>query len=350
MTISGKMIVVEKGVRCIYTIIRLLFGIALFLFGMNLMSDHLKKIAGSKAEILLSKLTQNPLRAATVGAGVTSLIQSSGAAGAMTLSLVENDILEMRSAIAIIIGSIFGTSATGWIVAYSTLGASVSVSRYFSPYMFGAVFAIVGIIFKVFIKKKQIKRTGEIFLGFSILMLGIDTISQSLVPFKDSQSLKSFISSADNAVLLFFFGIILSLILQSASASVGILQSISVIGIIHLQMVIPMILGIGIGASFPVLLAAAGKSNNAKRCAFSYLFVDTGGAAMIGAVYYLFKNISGFNDTNIICNSFTIAAINTVYRFLIFIIFLPFTKQIEAVSKKVVKRKRRTTRIVSAQE
>ena len=313
---------------------------ALFLFGMNLMSDHLNKIAGSKAEILLSKLTNKPLKGAVMGAAVTSLIQSSSASCAMTISLVESNILQLNSAIAIIIGSILGTSATGWIIAYSSVRFGNNFAMLFSPYVISAFFAIVGIVFKVFIHQKRIKRIGEIFLGFSILMLGINTISEAVAPLKESVGINNTISSVDNVFILFLIGILIAAVLQSASASVGILQSISVIGILNMHLIVPMLLGIGIGASLPIVLAATGKNNNAKRCAFSYVFVDTLGALIIGSTYYAIINLFNISELSIAINSVTIAAMNTIYRLIIFIMFIPFTGLIEIISKKAIKTKK----------
>lgn len=324
------------------SVLNLFFGIALFLFGMNLMSDHLKKISGSGAEVLLYRLTDKPLKGLLIGTGITALIQSSSAVSAMVVSLTESRIMKLKQAIPVIIGTILGTSATGWIIAYSSITFhSSNILKIFSASVLSAVFAITGIVLKLFIKKQQIKRLGEIFLGFAVLMLGIHTITEAVEPLKNNAVFVTSVSSFQNPLLLFVFGIALSALLQSASASVGILQTLSLSGLISLNTAVYLLLGIGIGASVPVIIASAGKSADAKRVSLIYLLCNTIGAVVIGAIYLILSYIIGFNNAQIILNSLQITTLNTVYRVLIVLILTPFTSVLEHISRGMIKEKKK---------
>ena len=305
---------------------------------MNLMSEHLNKVAGSKSELILYKLTDKPVKAVSIGALITALIQSSSAVCAMTVSLVENKLLKLKNAIAVILGTIFGTSITGWIIAYSSLDFSNSFLKIFSASTIAAVFAVIGIIFKLFINNIKIKRIGEILLGFSILMLGIKTITDSVEPLKNSEFFIRNISAIKNPILLLLLGAALSGLLQSASASVGLVQTISATGVLTLNSTVSLLLGIGIGASIPVILTAVGKNSDSKRAALSYLLIDSLGALIIGLLYFLIIRIIPIK-ISIEINPFSITIINTVYRLLLVIIFVPFINRLTNICKKLIKEK-----------
>ena len=318
-------------------ILNLLFGVALLLFGMHLMSDHLKKVGGSQSELLLYRLTNSPLKAIAVGTGVTAFIQSSSAVSAMVVGLVENNLISLKRGIAIILGSILGTAATGWIIAYSSLRFASPLASLLSARVLSAVFAIIGIIFKVFIKKTKFKRIGEIFLGFAILMLGISTISAAVEPLKNNTAFLNALISLQNPILLLGIGVIAAAILQSASAAVGIVQTVSITGLIGLPAAYFIILGIGIGASLPVLLTAIGKNTAAKRSAFSYLCVNTIGAAVFGIIGGL---IHLSTKINIIMTPVTISLMNTIYRLCLVLLLIGLIPQIERLCIFIIKDKR----------
>ena len=326
----------------IISVINFLFGIALFLYGLNLMSEHLKKITGSKAEVYLYKLTDNPLKGMFIGTATTTLIQSSSAVSAMAVNLCESGIMRLKQAIPIILGSILGTSITGWIVAYSTTDTSKVFTRFFSVSALSAVFAVVGIVMKLFVKQHNIKRFGEILLGFSILMLGIHMITQAVTPLKNNLELLTLLKTIRHPMISFFVGVVVSAVLQSASASVGILQTVSLSGFITLGATLPMLAGIGIGASLPVLIAAVGKNMEAKRCAFSYLCANTGGAVVFLALYFIIYAFFSNKYESILLNPLTIATANTVYRFIIVFVWLPFIGVLERISRGCIKGKNKT--------
>ncbi|MBQ6380199.1 MAG: Na/Pi cotransporter family protein [Clostridia bacterium] len=318
-------------------ILNLFFGIALFLFGMNLMSDHLKKIAGGKSEILLYKLTNKPLRGVLVGTAVTALIQSSSAVCAMVVGFAENSLISLKRAIAIILGSIFGTGITGWLIAYSSFEFGNTFAKLFSASVLSAVCAIAGIVLKLFIKNTKLKRIGEILLGFAVLMLGISTITAAVAPLKENPVfLKSFVS-VQNPLLLVLIGTVFAALLQSASAAVGILQTLSLTGLISLHACAALLFGIGIGASLPVLLVSVGKNTTAKQTALSYLLADAIGAGIFSVLFYGIIAISELNTTQIIMSPLSIAIANTAYRFMLVLLMFPFIPHLEKLCKRLVK-------------
>lgn len=324
----------------IKNIIALFGGIAMFLFGMSLMSDSLKKIAGNRTEIVLYKITNKHIKAIGIGAVVTALVQSSSAVSAMAVSLVESKLINLNKAIGILLGAVLGTSATGWIIFLSSVSENSNISNFFSASVISAFFSVIGIVLKLFIKNKNFKRAGDIFLGFAVLMFGIGTMSEAALPLKNSSFINDNILSFANPLLGIAAGIALAAILQSASASVGLIQTFAVSGLISFKIAFPLLLGIGIGASVPVLLSAAGKGNNPKRTALSYLIINLMGAILIGLLFYSLNEIFGFSIFEIKLTSFSVALINTLYRLIIVIINYPLIGVIEKTTKMLIKDKK----------
>lgn len=308
----------------------------MFLFGMNLMSEHVKKIAGSKAQMALYKLAGTPVKGMLTGTIVTAFIQSSSATSAMCVSLVECGSLALIKAIPVVLGSILGTGITGWVVAYSSVRFSGVFASLFSASAISCYFALCGIIFKLFIPSKTLKRIGEVFLGFAILMLGIHLISESVLPFNQEPFVLQLLTGVNQPLLLFLFGIVLASLLQSASAAVGILQTFSLAGFMSLGTVLPLLLGIGIGASVPVFIASSGKNAQAKQLSIVYLSVNMLGA-VIGGGIYAFLLLGKMVNSASILSAVQIALLNTLYRFVMVILCLPFTAQLERLSRGVIK-------------
>ena len=304
------------------------------------MSEHLKKITGSKSEMLLYKITDKPVKGIAVGAGVTALIQSSSASCAMVVSLVESDLLSLERAISIILGSILGTSVTAWLIAYSSISFSSAVSIFFSSTFLSAITAIIGIFFKLFMKKQRIKRIGEILLGFALLMLGISTIATAVEPLKESELFIKSITGFENPLLLILIGVLFAMLLQSASAAVGILQTLCITGIFSLNSTFALIIGISIGAAFPVIIASIGKRANAKRAALSYLLADVIGAVVLGVVFYSVLPFISAEFKQIEVTPTFVALLNTVYRFAVIVILYPFMSTLKKLCCKLIKDKR----------
>ena len=312
-------------------VISLLGGVALFLFGMSLMGDGLKKVAGNKLEIILWKLSSNPLKGILLGTGVTAVIQSSSATTVMVVGFVNSGMMKVSQAIGIIMGANIGTSITGWILCLSYLdGNAGGLAQLLSTATLSAIIAVIGIILQMAGKKMVYKNIGNIMLGFSVLMFGMQQMSGAVTPLKESEAfINTFTAFSNNPLLGILMGIIITAILQSASASVGILQALSVTGAISFGTAVPIVMGMGIGAAAPVLLSAISANTNGKRTAFVYLFNDLFGTIIWGTVIYVVNAIVHFDFMDTTMTPVGIAAINSVFRILTILALSPFIKSIE---------------------
>ena len=312
-------------------VISLLGGVALFLFGMSLMGDGLKKVAGNKLEIILWKLSSNPLKGILLGTGVTAVIQSSSATTVMVVGFVNSGMMKVSQAIGIIMGANIGTSITGWILCLSYLdGNAGGLAQLLSTATLSAIIAVIGIILQMAGKKMVYKNIGNIMLGFSVLMFGMQQMSGAVTPLKESEAfINTFTAFSNNPLLGILMGIIITAILQSASASVGILQALSVTGAISFGTAVPIVMGMGIGAAAPVLLSAISANTNGKRTAFVYLFNDLFGTIIWGTVFYVVNAIVHFDFMDTTMTPVGIAAINSVFRILTILALSPFIKSIE---------------------
>ena len=255
-------------------VLSLLSGVALFLFGMQLMGDGLKMVAGDKLESFLYKMTNTSLKGVALGAGVTSVIQSSSATTVMVVGFVNSGMMKLRQAIGIIMGANIGTSITGWILCLSYINGSSGIAKILSTATISAVVAIVGIVMKMVSKRTVYRNVGNIMLGFSILMFGMQTMSGAVAPLKESEAFTNMLTMFSNPLAGILLGIAFTAILQSASAAVGILQALSVTGSLTFATAFPIILGIGVGAACPVLISAIGANKNGQRTALVYLIND----------------------------------------------------------------------------
>ena len=304
-------------------VISLVGGIALFLFGMSLMGEGLKKVAGNKLEIILYRLSNTPLKGMLLGAGVTAVIQSSSATSVMVVGFVNSGMMKLRQAVSVILGAVVGTSATGWIICLSGIGGSGWASLLSSSTIASAA-AIAGIILRMFCKKAGRKHTGDIFLGFAVLMFGMQAMSAAVSPLKDSREFVGILTSFSNPLLGILAGTVFSAILQSSSAAVGILQALSVTGAVTFATAYPLILGIAIGSSFPVLLSAFGARVDGRRSAWAYLIIETIGAALFSAGFYALDYFMDFSIKSAVMDAVSIALLNTVFRAANSALLLPF--------------------------
>ncbi len=304
-------------------VISLVGGIALFLFGMSLMGEGLKKVAGNKLEIILYRLSNTPLKGMLLGAGVTAVIQSSSATSVMVVGFVNSGMMKLRQAISVILGAVVGTSATGWIICLSGIGGSGWASLLSSSTIASAA-AIAGVILRMFCKKAGRKHTGDIFLGFSVLMFGMQAMSAAVSPLKDSREFVGILMSFSNPLLGILAGTVFTAILQSSSAAVGILQALSVTGAVTFATAYPLILGIAIGSSFPVLLSAIGARVDGRRSAWAYLIIETIGALIFSVGFYTLDYFMDFAIKSAVMDAVSIALLNTVFRAVNSAILLPF--------------------------
>ncbi len=304
-------------------VISLVGGIALFLFGMSLMGEGLKKVAGNKLEIILYRLSNTPLKGMLLGAGVTAVIQSSSATSVMVVGFVNSGMMKLRQAVSVILGAVVGTSATGWIICLSGIGGSGWASLLSSSTIASAA-AIAGVILRMFCKKAGRKHTGDIFLGFSVLMFGMQAMSAAVSPLKDSREFVGILMSFSNPLFGILAGTVFTAILQSSSAAVGILQALSVTGAVTFATAYPLILGIAIGSSFPVLLSAIGARVDGRRSAWAYLIIETIGALIFSVGFYTLDYFMDFAIKAAVMDAVSIALLNTVFRAVNSAILLPF--------------------------
>ena len=313
----------EMSKLSIANVISLLGGVALFLFGMSLMGDGLKKVAGNKLELVLYRLSGTPVKGLLLGTGVTAVIQSSSATSVMVVGFVNSGMMKLEQAIAIILGALIGTSVTGWIICLSSLEGSGWVSL-LSTSTITAVVAVVGIVLRMFTSKQVNRHLGDILLGFAVLMYGMQAMSGAVAPLKQSEAFISILTSFSNPLLGILVGAAFTSILQSASAAVGILQALSMTGAVNFSVAYPIILGIAIGAAVPVLLSALGARANGRRAALAYLVIEIVGVILCGAAFYGVDAVVDFSIKYAVMDPVSIAAVNTLFRLVTALVLLPF--------------------------
>ena len=323
----------------ITNLISLLSGIALFLFGMALMGDGLKKVAGNKLEVILFQLTGSPLKGFLLGTGVTAVIQSSSATSVMVVGFVNSGMMRVRQAISIVMGAILGTSITGWIICLSDLGGGGGWIDLFSTATLTGIISVVGIVLRMFSKSQTKRHIGDILMGFAVLMFGMSAMSGAVSPLRSDPTFLRILTTFSNPMLGILFGTLFTCVLQSASAAVGILQALASTGVIDFSMALPIIMGIAIGAALPVLLSAIGANVDGKRTAMVYLVVEVVGVIFWAAAFYLVNAFVHFDFMSMTMSSVSIAFVNTLFRFVKVVILLPFIDVIEKVVDLLVKDK-----------
>ena len=305
-------------------IVSLLGGVAMFLFGMSVMGDSLKKVAGSKMEMILYKLSGNTLKGILLGTGVTAVIQSSSATSVMVVGFVNSGMMKVRQAIGVVLGAILGTSITGWILCLNSLsGSGASIAAYLSTEMLTGLTALIGIALWMFAKKSSLKNVGGILLGFAVLMYGMSSMSGAISPLREDEHFINMLLSFSNPVLGVLAGLLITAVIQSASAAVGILQALAMTGAVQFDIAFPILMGIGIGASCPVMLSALGASTNGKRTAFVYLVIDVLGAVICGSIFYALNAVIGFGFMSMTMTMVSVALANSLYRLAIVIVLAP---------------------------
>lgn len=321
-------------------ILELLGGVALFLFGMALMGDSLKKVAGNKLELILFRLSSTPLKGILLGTGVTAVIQSSSATSVMVVGFVNSGMMKVRQAIGVVMGAIIGTSITGWIICLSDLGGGASGwLELLSTDTLTAVIAVIGIILRMFAGSGTKKHVGEILLGFAVLMFGMRAMSGAVYELRSSEVFINMLTTFSNPLLGILLGLVFTSVIQSASAAVGILQALAITGAIRFDIALPIIMGIAIGAAVPVLLSALGASADGKRTALSYLLVDTLGVIVFSVIFYALNAVIGFSFMSMAMSAVSLALLNTVFRFVIVILLAPFIPQLEKLGRLIIRDK-----------
>ncbi len=320
-------------------LIALLSGVALFLFGMALMGDGLKMVAGNRLEMLLYKLTNTSLKGVLLGTGVTAVIQSSSATSVMVVGFVNSGMIKLRQAIGIVLGAILGTSITGWIICLSGIEEGAGWVSLLSTSTLTGIVSVAGIILRMFSKKLQNIHLGNILLGFAILMFGMNTMSSSVSSLRENPQFIDMLTTFSNPFIGIVVGMLFTCVLQSASAAIGILQSLAVTGAVSFATALPITMGVGIGAALPVLLSSLGATTAGKRTAVVYLIIDVLGAIICGAVFYSLNAVFDFSFMNTTMTMVTVALMNTVYRFVVVVVLFPFIGLLEKITIFFVREK-----------
>ena len=321
------------------SIIAFFGGIALFLFGITLMGDGLNKVAGDKLEMFLFTLTSNAFKGMLLGVGVTAVVQSSTATSIMTIGFVNSGMMKFRQAVSIILGSILGTSITGWIVCLSAIqGASGWVTLLSTATITGIV-AIIGIYLRKFSKSQTKNQVGEILMGFAILMYGMTAITNSVKPFCESDSFLHVLSAMANPILGILVGMAFTALIQSSAAAVGILQALAMTGVLQFQAAFPILLGIAVGGALPVLISSIGANINGVRTALVHLLIDVFGALICGVAFYALNFIFGFSIMTMSMTAVTMALLNTLFRFVVVVVLFPCVGLLEKIACAIVKDK-----------
>ena len=321
----------------IFGIFSMVGGLALFLYGMSIMGNGLEKMSGGKLERILESLTSNPLKAVLLGAGVTAVIQSSSATTVMVVGFVNSGIMKFSQAIGIIMGANIGTTITAWMLSLTTIDAGGSfLLKLMKPSSFAPILALIGIILYMVAKTDKKKVVGEILLGFAILMSGMETMSAAVEPLKDVPEFTNILVMFDNPIMGLLVGALLTAIIQSSSASVGILQALSVTGAFTYGSVIPIILGQNIGTCITAIISSFGANKDGKRTACVHLSFNIIGSALFLIVFYLGNAIFKFPFVNEVVDAANIASIHTIFNVFATVVLFPFIKGLEKLAYVII--------------
>lgn len=327
----------------VFDMLELVFGLALFLFGMNLMGDALKRSAGNKLKMILGKLTSNTFKGFLLGLMVTAIIQSSSATTVMVVGFVSSGTMTLTQAVGVIMGANLGTAATAWIISLSEIGSggqSVSAAlEIFKTTTWVPIVALIGICLLMFSHSSRKKDVAAVLLGFAVLMVGIEYMSGSVAGLKDNEAFRSIMTMFENPILGVLAGMIVTAIVQSSSASVGILQSLTTSGTITYGMAIPIVMGQNIGTCVTALISSAGATRDGKRAAFIHLYFNIIGVAILLPAYYLVNSVASLGISDKTIDMVGVAVVHTAFKILSILIMSPFTKQLEKLASITVKGK-----------
>ena len=316
----------------IFGVLTMIGGLALFLYGMNLMGDGLSNASGGRLEKILEKLTSNTLMAVILGAGVTAVIQSSSATTVMAVGFVNSGVMKLSQAIGIIMGANIGTTITSWILSLSGIESSNFFIRMLKPTSLSPILAIIGVVFLMFTKKEKKKDIGMILVGFAILMTGMDTMSAAVKPLANVPEFTGILTMFSNPILGMIAGMILTAVIQSSSASVGILQALCVTGSVTFGTAVPIIMGQNIGTCVTAMISGIGASKNAKRTALVHLYFNLIGTIVFMVVFYALNAFLNFGFLQDPANGAGIATVHTIFNVCATVLLLPFAKVLEKLA------------------
>ena len=328
-------------------VLTLICGLALFLYGMDVMGDALKKSAGRKLKTILGNLTSNRFKGLLLGLVVTAVIQSSSATTVMVVGFVNSGTMLLSQAVGVIMGANIGTAVTSWLTALNGIegGADLTWTQWLKPDAWMPILALLGICLVMFAKKSKMKDTGSILMGFAVLMVGMTLMSDAVSGLRGDPNFTRILTMFNNPLLGVLAGVILTAVVQSSSASIGILQALSSTGAINFGMAIPIILGQNIGTCVTAMISAAGAGKNGKRTALVHLYFNVIGVAFWLGMYYLVGWILGTTGVfdvftlaeNSTINMWGIAAVHTVFKFLAVGLLFPFSNLLVKLAEKTIK-------------
>ena len=323
-----------------FSILTLLGGLAMFLYGMQVMGDGLAKVSGGKLERILENLTSSPIKAVLLGAAVTAVIQSSSATTVMVVGFVNSGIMRLSQAVGVIMGANIGTTATSWILSLAGIESENFFIRLLKPTSFAPILALIGIVLLMFIKNQKKKDIGMIMIGFAVLMFGMESMSGAVKPLADVPEFTNIMTAFSNPLFGVLAGTILTAIIQSSSASVGILQALCMTGAVPYSVALPIIMGQNIGTCVTALLSAIGANKNAKRAAMVHLYFNLIGTAIFMAGFYAINAVVGFSFFSDAANPAGIATLHSVFNITATIILLPFSGVLEKLACLTIKDKK----------
>ena len=332
-----------------FSVLALLGGLAIFLYGMNLMGDGLAKVAGGKLERILETLTSSPIRAVLLGMGVTAVIQSSSATTVMVVGFVNSGIMKLSQVVGIIMGANIGTTVTSWILSLTGIQSDNFIIRLFKPTSFSPILALVGVILIMFTKSQKKKDVGTIFVGFAILMYGMSAMSGAVEPLADVPEFTGMLVKFSNPLLGVVAGAVLTAIIQSSSASVGILQALCLTGMVPFSAALPIIMGQNIGTCITAILSAIGANVNAKRAAMIHLYFNLIGTVLFMAVFYTVNAAVHFSFMPQAATPAGIAILHSAFNVTATLVLLPFGKWLEKLACLTIRDKKEDV-VVSAED
>ena len=321
----------------IFSIFTLCGGLAFFLYGISIMSSGLEKIAGGRLEKILKKMTSNPIKSLVFGAGITAAVQSSSAVTVMLVGLVNSGIMKLSQAIGVIMGSNVGTTVTAWILSLSGIQSSNFFVRLLKPESFSPILALIGVVMIMAAKSNRRKNVGAVLMGFAILMFGMEVMTHAMAPLADMPQFTSILTAFQNPILGVIVGTIVTAVIQSSAASIGILQALSMVGGLTYGMAIPIVMGQNIGTCVSAMLSSIGVNTNAKKVAAMHIVFNITGAIAFLLLYEVF--IHFVNKLDMMANPFGIAIVHTIYNVVTVIVCFPLSRILQKFVDKVIKEK-----------
>jgi Na/Pi-cotransporter II-like protein len=304
----------------------MLGGLALFLYGMNAMGDGLAKVSGGKLERILEKLTSSPIKAVLLGCGVTAVIQSSSATTVMVVGFVNSGIMKLEQAVGVIMGANIGTTVTSWMLSLTGIESDNFFMQLLKPTSFSPILALIGVILIMFVKSEKKHDIGAIMLGFAILMFGMEMMSGAVEPLADVPEFTNILTMFSNPILGLIAGTVLTAVIQSSSASVGILQALCATGSVSFATALPIIMGQNIGTCVTAMISSIGAKKNAKRAALVHLYFNIIGTLVFMIAFYSINAVVHFSFLGHSANAAGIAVIHSVFNIVATVMLLPFRK------------------------